>query len=80
MALVFGATTTQDQAIVVAVDGDLRYRDRSDDRWYSISEPVLKHCLQQRGQPTLTSLSETSLERAQFVDRQENNPTTNSQP
>lgn len=66
--LVFDATASTEQGVLVAVDDELRYRDRDSHRWYTVTdEKELSHHLQQQGQPTVQSLSETSLTRQHFT-------------
>jgi len=66
--LVFESTATTEQGVVVAVDDELRYRERDSHRWVTVSEEdELYHHLQQQGQPTVQSLSETSLTRQHFT-------------
>lgn len=66
-ALVFDATSTTEQGVVVAVNGELRYRERDSERWQTVTQDELTEQLQQRGQPTLQSLSKTTLTRTQFT-------------
>ncbi|OIB55739.1 hypothetical protein [Natrialba sp. SSL1] len=54
-------------AIVADVDGDLRYREEDADHWEALTDDDLQDYLQQRGQPTLTLLSDTPLDRADFT-------------
>ncbi|MCD2200901.1 hypothetical protein LPA44_13495 [Halobacterium sp. KA-4] len=66
--LVFDATATTEQGVLVAVDGELRYREVDSHRWVTVTdENELYHHLQQQGQPTLTSLAETPLTRQHFT-------------
>jgi len=66
--LVFDATATTEQGVLVAVDGELRYREADSHRWFTITdEDELSHHLQQQGQPRLQSLSETALTRQHFT-------------
>ena len=66
-ALVFDATSSTEQGVLVAVDDELRYRERNAHRWYTVTEDELSHHLQQQGQPRLQSLSETPLTRQHFT-------------
>ncbi|GAA0277811.1 hypothetical protein [Halobacterium noricense] len=66
-ALVFEATATTEQGVVVAVNDELRYRERDSQQWYTVTEDELYHHLQQQGQPTLQSLAETPLTRQHFT-------------
>ncbi|MDJ1434203.1 hypothetical protein [Halostagnicola sp. A-GB9-2] len=65
--LVFEPTTRTELGVVVDVEDDLRYSERDDDQWYPITDEGLRNYLEQRGQPTLTPLSETPLSRAHFT-------------
>lgn len=66
--LVFDATATTEQGVLVAVEGELRYRESDSHRWFTITdEDELSHHLQQQGQPKLRSLSETTLTRQHFT-------------
>ena len=65
-ALVFAATATTEQGVVVSVDGDLRYRERDSPQWYSATTDEFYHHLRHHGQPTLQPLSETALTRQHF--------------
>lgn len=66
--LVFDATATTEQGVVAAIDDELRYRQRDSHQWYTVAvEDELYHHLQQQGQPTVQSLSETPLTRMQFT-------------
>jgi len=66
--LVFDATATTEQGVLVAVAGELRYREADSHRWFTITdEDELPHHLQQQGQPRLQSLSETALTRQHFT-------------
>jgi len=55
------------QGVVAAVDDELRYRQRDARRWYETTTDELYHHLEQQGQPTLESLSETPLDRRHFT-------------
>ncbi len=67
-ALVFDATAKTAQGVLVAVDGELRYREADSDYWCTITdEAELYHHLKQQGQPAVQSLSETSLTRQHFI-------------
>ncbi len=65
--LVFEPTTRTEPGVVVDVEDELRYSERDGDQWYPITDEGLRNYLQQRGQPTLTPLSETPLERDHFT-------------
>lgn len=67
LALVFDSTSTTEQGVIVAVDEQLRYRERDSDQWQTATERGLVHHLAQQGQPTLQPLSETPLTRKQFL-------------
>ncbi|TYT61779.1 hypothetical protein FYC77_11845 [Natrialba swarupiae] len=66
-ALVFDATATTEQGVVVAVDDELRYRELDADDWQAVTRDGLYHHIQQQGQPTLTTLAETPLTRKHFT-------------
>ncbi|GGJ14313.1 hypothetical protein GCM10008995_25300 [Halobellus salinus] len=66
--LVFDTLGMTEQGVLVAVDGELRYRDAGSPQWYTVTnEAELSHHLQQKGQPVVQSLSETSLTRQHFT-------------
>jgi hypothetical protein len=66
--LVFDATASTEQGVLVAVDNELRYREQDSHQWYTVTdEEEIYHHLQQQGQPTVQSLSETPLTRLQFT-------------
>lgn len=66
--LVFDAAGMTEQEVLVAVDGELRYRDTDSHQWYTVTNKAeLSHHLQQQGQPVVQSLSETSLTRQHFT-------------
>lgn len=66
--LVFDATASTEQGVLVAVDNELRYREQDSHQWYTVTdEEELYHHLQQQGQPAVQSLSETPLTRLQFT-------------
>ncbi|SFC67861.1 hypothetical protein SAMN05444422_11460 [Halobiforma haloterrestris] len=66
-ALVFDATATTEQGVLVAVDDELRYREQDGQDWHTVTKDDLYHHIQQQGQPTLTSLAETPLTREHFT-------------
>lgn len=80
LALVFEATTTTEQAVVVAVDGELRYRQYDDSQWCQITEDELTRQLKQQGQPTLQPLSETQFNREHFMDSLHNGSESTTGP
>ncbi|MDL0144696.1 hypothetical protein [Halobacterium salinarum] len=66
--LVFDATGSTEQGVVAAVDDELRYRGADSHQWYTVTdEEELSHHLQEQGQPTVQSLSETALTRYHFT-------------
>lgn len=65
--LVFEPTATTHEGVVAAVDGELRYRHCDSSRWVVTTADELSHHLEYQGQPTLKSLSETSLEPRDFT-------------
>lgn len=66
--LVFEPTATTTEGVLAAVDDELRYRDADSYQWVTIiDEDELYHHLEQQGQPTVKSLSETTLTRKHFV-------------
>ena len=65
--LAFEAADGIQQGVVAAVDDELRYRQRDGTQWYETTTDELYHHLEQQGQPTLESLSETPLDRRHFT-------------
>lgn len=66
--LVFDTAGMTEQGVLVAVEDELRYRGADSHQWYTVTdEAELSHHVQKQGQPTVQSLSETSLTRQHFT-------------